>query len=210
MDNYNKYNDPTLPGYKPDKNNNNYNKNNANFLTFTDEQYGIQINYPSNWKYSRGVSRYMIVSFNPPPSPNLSSMQDLIALISEEIKNKDEEGAERKIYSHLQGASVALYSFSSFEKSLETFVNDEISEIEQEIPNFEIVSSRLRTLTDEKINGYEIIYTGTLSGADKKKILTIWITNDGKIYQITYLSNYQTYPYYLSIVNMMIDSFTFL
>ena len=106
------------------------------------------------------------------------------------------------------GASVALYSFASFDKTLKKFVH-EITQLEQEFPDFVMVSSKIHNIQGV-IDGYEIIYTGTLSGNQKKKILTIWIAKDGKIYQITYLTSPETYSFYLPIVNKMIDSFRFL
>lgn len=182
--------------------------NNIDFLTFTNEEYRIQIQYPNDWNYSHGIQRSMIVSFNP---PSKITRENLIGLLSEEIKNKDEISAERKLENYLRdrGASVALYSFTSFDKTLEKFVQDEITELEQEFPDFVIVSSKIRNIQGV-IDAYEIVYTGTLSGNQKKKILTIWTTKDGKIYQITYLTSPETYSFYLPIVNKMIDSFMFL
>ena len=170
--------------------------NNTDFLTFTDEEYGIQIQYPNDWNYSHGIQRSMIVSFNP---PSKITKVNLIDLLSEQIKSKDEISAERKLENYLGdiGASVALYSFASFDKTLEKFVQDEITELEQEFPDFLMVSSKIYNIRG-MIDGYEIIYTGTLSGNQKKKILTIWITKDGKIYQITYLTSAETVLFLLT------------
>ena len=62
----------------------------VDFLTFTDEEYGIQIQYPNDWNYSHGIQRSMIAmiaSFNP---PSKITKENLIHLLSEQIKNKDE------------------------------------------------------------------------------------------------------------------------
>jgi hypothetical protein len=178
------------------------------FLTFTDKEYGVQIQYPSDWNYSRGIQRSMVASFVPPPN---ISKKNLIDLLSEDINKQDEVSADRKLYYFFgdTSASVALYSFASFDKTLEKIVQDKITELEQEFPDFVMVSSKLQNIHGG-IDGYEIIYTGTLSGNQKKKVLTVWITKDGKIYQITYFTIPEVYPLYLNIVNQMIESFSFI
>jgi hypothetical protein len=173
------------------------------FLTFKDDESRIQIRYPKDWSYSSDqFVRYMIVSFIPPPS--LPTFQ---SFISKEIGIHNELSAERNLYKYLGKASVAVYVFASFEKSLDKYVEDEINELERDMPDFAISSSRLRRIGDG-ISAYEIIYTGVLSG-ERKKVMTIWIIEDGKAYQITYLSHPEVFSLYLETVNMMIDSFVF-
>jgi hypothetical protein len=172
------------------------------FLTFKDDESRIQIRYPKDWSYSPGLVRYMIVSFSPPLRSSA-----MLQSILKEIEMHDELSAERNLYKYLKGnASVAVYVFP-FEKSLEKYVEDQISELERDMPDFAISSSRLRRIGDG-ISAYEIIYTGILSG-EKKKVMTIWIIEDGKAYQITYLSHPEIFSLYLETVNMMIDSFVF-
>jgi hypothetical protein len=175
----------------------------ADFLTFKDEESRIQIRYPKDWSYSSDpFLRYMIVSFVPPPSlPTFKS------IISNEIGMNNELSVERNLSKYLGKASVAVYVFPSFEKSLEKYVEDEISELERDMPDFAISSSRLRRIGD-RISAYEIIYTGFFSG-EKKKVMTIWIIEEGKVYQITYLSHPEIFQLYLKVVNLMIDSFVF-
>jgi len=143
----------------------------------------------------------MIVSFSPPPT--ISTLQSIISA----VKDLDELSAERKLSKYLGNASVAIYVFPSFEKSLDKYVQDEINEMERDMPDFAISSSRLRRIGD-RISAYEIIYTFVLSG-ERKKVMTIWTIKDGKTYQITYLAHTEIFSYYLHTTNMMIDSFAF-
>jgi hypothetical protein len=147
-------------------------------------------------------------------------MANLLNLLSEEIRNGDITSAETKIYNSLGRASVAIYCYPSVVKTLDEFVKDELSEMRQQMTDFQIISVNFRKIKGT-IQGYEIIYSVVIShgGGDdtypahlapdeRKQVLSIWAMHEDRVYQITYLSNPETYLTYLPIVNTMIDTFT--
>lgn len=197
-------------------------------LTYTNEEYRIQIKYPSDWNFSQGSFtsednidrdiRVLIVSFV--PTSQLGNMTNLLNLLSEEIRNGDIASAETKIYNSLGRASVSIYCYPSVVKTLDKFVKDNLLEMRKQMTDFQPKSTNFRKIKGMKNKGYEIIYSATISHEDddtypahlaadeRKQVLSTWTMHEDRVYQITYLSNPEAYSTYLPIVNTMIDTFT--
>ena len=159
----------------------NNNGNTSQFLTFENDSYGINIQYPANWSSSPGEgndnsgdSTTDIVSFSP-KDPNSSTTLDIL-----------------------------VDSVDSGE-NLKQYVSDSISDDKTDLKNFKVSESSTSGNTRAGNPAYKLIYSYTDQGENFKGLETGTIIGN-KAYFIQYENSPSQFDSDLPLVQKMIDS----
>jgi hypothetical protein len=153
---------------------------NVNFLTYTNDTYGLKIQYPSNWlkEESHNQTSNDIVKFS---APNRAAPASL----------------------NIVGGKPAPQNIP-----LITYIDASIDALRQSFSNFSLIGSNATTLGDSPAQ--KIVYTATLplSGVELK-FMQIFTIKDSKSFVITFGTLPTIFSTYLPTVQKMIDSFAF-
>lgn len=151
--------------------------------TYTNENAGITMSYPSNWDVEEGD-----------PSNSL-----VVAFFSKKQADNDD---------FLENVNVLLQDFGDIGMDLETLHTESIKELTKNIPDFRLTKEEDMTIDGEP--GKLIIYTGTYPGTDFVgsfvQAYTVW---DDYAYIITYVGKQGDFAKFVPTVQEMVKSFSF-
>jgi serine/threonine-protein kinase len=151
-------------------------------LTYTNEEEGISIDYPSDWKIQTGIDDITVVSFSSP----LQSKADMFQ----------------------ESVSVMIQDFSETGMDLETFDQDNKTVLPLYMENLKITKEEPIEINGEP--GKLIIFTGNYPGLDTPnaniQAYTVW---DDYAYTISYTGQQGDFEKFLPTVQEMLKSFEF-
>jgi len=152
---------------------------NVNFLTYTNDTYGLKIQYPSNWlkEESHNQTSNDIVKFSAPAKAAPASL-------------------------NIIGGKPAPQSIP-----LQTYISASINLLSQSFKNFNLIDSNATTLGDSPAQ--KIVYTAIPASGIELKFMQIFTIKDSKSYVITFGTLPIDFSRYLLTVQKMIDSFAF-
>jgi eukaryotic-like serine/threonine-protein kinase len=150
---------------------------NANFLTYSDSQYGFEIQYPKDWEKEEDVSS-IAVRFRSPKEGTSDLLQENVNVVTED----------------LQGQEV----------SLQEYTNLSIKNIQEYIEDFSVVEQGKMQVA--KGDGYYIVYTGTGNGL-KLKFRQEWTLEGDSAYVVTYTAQEKDFSKYEKTAKEMMQTF---
>ena len=150
-------------------------------LTYENKNYGIEIQYPDNWRLEAVADPFGTIAKFLPTNSQSSSSFSRVSIIVDDI---------------------------SYNTSLADYTNSAVSQILEFSPDAEIIDNSLLDLGD--ISGNKIIYTTKDAESNLPlKYLQFWTLQDGHAYIITYVAEKDKYQDSLEIVQeTMLKSFT--
>ncbi|PIR75516.1 MAG: hypothetical protein CO030_02815 [Candidatus Magasanikbacteria bacterium CG_4_9_14_0_2_um_filter_42_11] len=151
------------------------------FETYTNEEEGITIEYPSDWTVSPGASPTVVVLASP-------------------LQNSND--------SYQETVSIAAQDISASELSLEEFSTQATNALSQYMENLQITKQGDAQLDGEpaKVVHFSGTYPATDYLSETYQIYTVY---DGYVYIITYTGVPDDFEAFMPTVGKMVSSFTF-
>ena len=190
-------------------------------LTTENFKYGFKISYPASWACNQPPlplsTPFMMLC---PTIQNIDSYT-FHSLIGGIKAQKGESYLANELNNTLErSASLAIWVLPSFNQPLDSYVNDKIRELQGygsnsgsslsgAAPDFHLIHITPNYNIGNNIRGYEVVYTLTLDG-QQKKVDAIWAINGNHAYEFIYLSDPSIYSTYLPVVQSIVNSFEFI
>ncbi|AFZ34054.1 serine/threonine protein kinase [Stanieria cyanosphaera PCC 7437] len=147
------------------------------FLTYSDPEYGIKINYPKDWSTEPRNDFFTTgIIFTAPDQETQNNFQENISVMIEEL---------------------------STPLSLSEYTNQSIQEIKK-LSDPNLTSASVATLANGEAR--KVVYHGE-EGRNKLQRMQIWTIRNNRVYIITYTAEAQKYQKFSPIVNKMLNSF---
>ena len=154
----------------------------SKFLTYTNPNHGIKIQYPSNW--TLGEHPYtdrFVVDFTP-TLKNISDTAPATVTLSVETVKQN---------TTLNGFTVAT-----------------LDKAKQSLPGFQIIESNTTTLAGNPAHKITYAFASTDPSVQLPFLsMNVWTIKHSKVYNISYTEAKSNYVKYLSTVQNIIDSF---
>lgn len=148
------------------------------FLLYEDPISGVRLQYPSNWTKVNYTGPENQVTFVPTQKAQEQSLSQLTIL----IKN-----------------------VSNQNKSLSTYVEEQINYLDHYLLDFDLIESVATTLAG--YSAYKTVYTFKLPYLPGEyKSMEMWMTNATKIYIVNYKADEGIYNDYISLIENIIYS----
>ena len=156
----------------------------GSFLLYNNSEYGIRLNYPSDWSYQelQGLTNatiFPIVNMFPPISDDPNAVSFL------EIGREDLENP---------------FSIDEYSRNV-------INEYRESMPNFDLIS----TNTDNTLSGlpaYEIVFTDLVNGTNRKFMeVGALDSNSNRVYYLFFSTEESRYDLFVPALESIIDSF---
>jgi len=154
-----------------------YGKTSDTFIGYSSIQYGISIDYPSNWEVTEDLTG-VIVSF----SSLYENLQDEIT----------------------ENLNIVFEDLSLSPVSLDSYMEISLQQLESVVDGYNLISSSQTLLSNN--SAYEVVYTGSYGGRTLKW-MQVFAIEDDAAYIITYTAELESYPDFLDAVQRMLDSF---
>jgi eukaryotic-like serine/threonine-protein kinase len=152
-------------------------------LTYENSNYGIQIQYPSNW-YKENVNS---------GSYNNSRLVDLVKF----------SPSSRNTSDNIESLDIKVDNISDIQPiTLAKYANNSIQDLRRDFKIIEL--DKNASLSENP--AYKLIYSGVEEGINLKAILILTIKGD-RAYIINYNAEPTKFFYYLPTLQRMIDSF---
>ena len=154
-----------------------------NFLTYTNSNYGITIQYPSDWKIGEHIyTNRFVVNFTSTLKNNSDTFPATITVSVEPLKQN--------------------------RTTLNEFTITTLDNAKQSLPNLQLIESNATTLASNP--AHRIVYTFTSSDPSVQlhfQSMNIWTLKENKVYSISYTQARSQFNKYLPIIQNMIHSF---
>lgn len=161
------------------------------FSTYINEEHNVRIDYPSNWIEQAPISKAYIVSFTAPIHDNNAKSDDSVG---------DTLTFEDEIILGLAYQNITSPIDSK------THVAQTIEQLNDLIPNFQIVNSSETTLSN--LPAYKLTYTAFNPFTNSMiKEMHFYLATNTKTYDIAYAAPSSLYDLYLSEAQKSISSF---
>ena len=154
---------------------------NIAFTTYTNEEEGISIDYPSDWNVAPGTSPTVVV-------------------FASSLQNAND--------SYQETVSVAVQDISASDLSLDEFSTQATNALSQYMENLQIMKQNNTELDGEPAKA--ILFSGTYPATDYlSETYQIYMVYDGYVYIITYTGVPDDIENLMPIVEKMVASFSF-
>jgi hypothetical protein len=145
-------------------------------LTYEHPSSDFSLQYPSNWTKVNYTGQENIVAFVPPQEKSLSQLL------------------------------IITQNLGSQNKSLLTYVEEQIDHLDYNLLDFNLVELDVTTITGHP--SYKIVYTFKIPYLPGEyKSIEIWMIESNKLYIIRYSSDQELYRHQILTVGDIIDSF---
>ncbi|GAB4225877.1 MAG: hypothetical protein Kow0049_04210 [Stanieria sp.] len=147
------------------------------FVTYSDPEYGIKINYPKDWSAEQRNDFFTTgIIFTAPDQEAQDNFQENISVMIEEL---------------------------STPLSISEYTNQSIQEIKK-LSDPNLTSASVTTLANGEAR--KVVYHGE-EGGNKLQRMQIWTIRNNRVYIITYTAEEKKYQKFSPIVNKMLNSF---
>lgn len=151
------------------------------FLTYTNPNYGVEINYPMDWDIMENYMGTVAIFLSPQENPN-DDFRD--------------------------NANIVVQDLSGMSMDLEQYNSLSMTQLQQLITKFKVIEPISITML-AGIPACRIKYQGK-QGKLKLQWYSIWTIMDNAAYVVTCTAKQDSYNKYLPIFNEMISSFRIL
>ena len=153
------------------------------YKLFRSTPLGISVEYPDYWEKTQD-NKNGIVAF---VTPTEGYADDYLDNVSVQRFVLDMEG----------------------ETAYNDYVKGYVSNLESTLANYNLVSETETTLGGEE--AYQIVYESSSDdGADELRVMQLFAQLGGRVYVVTFVAEFSAYTYFLTNVEQMLSTFTFI
>ncbi len=148
----------------------------AEFLTYKNIDYKIEMNYPSSWAVHENTNS--IVTF----------------------KSQQEDSSDR----FLENLNLQISDLSENSKGVEEYTRISISQLSDQLRDFEIIESRETSLDNNE--AFRITFLTTMDGTELK-IMQVWTIKNDIVYILTFAAETNKFDKFAGDAEKIIQSF---
>ncbi len=111
-------------------------------------------------------------------------------------------------YSDQHNESLSVQRFTP-DMAYTDYVRGYVADLESSVENYKLVSEKETTLSGQK--AYQIVYeSSSKDGSNALRFMQIFVEYKEKIYVLTYIGEFESYTYFLTDIEKMLETFKFL